>query len=183
MNLLSLFVQHIIANVLFKKTDKLLIAVSGGVDSVVLCDLCFSAGLNFEMAHCNFQLRGEESEADEKFVIELASKYKVKYHVVKFETENYAAENKQNIQLAARNLRYEWFNDILSNDSAITNILTAHHADDNLETILMNFFKGTGINGLKGAPGAKLNAMSRSMVLVSWVERIPPVMVHRSVMA
>ena len=150
MNLLSLFVQHIIANVLFKKTDKLLIAVSGGVDSVVLCDLCFSAGLNFEMAHCNFQLRGEESEADEKFVIELASKYKVKYHVVKFETENYAAENKQNIQLAARNLRYEWFNDILSNDSAITNILTAHHADDNLETILMNFFKGTGINGLKG---------------------------------
>ncbi|MCX6293906.1 MAG: tRNA lysidine(34) synthetase TilS [Sphingobacteriales bacterium] len=150
MNLLSLFVQHIIANGLFKKTDKLLIAVSGGVDSVVLCDLCFSAGLNFEMAHCNFQLREEESEADEKFVIELASKYKVKYHVVKFETENYAADNKQNIQLAARNLRYEWFNDILSNDSAITNILTAHHADDNLETILMNFFKGTGINGLKG---------------------------------
>lgn len=150
MNLLSQFVQNIKANGLFTKTDKLLIAVSGGVDSVVLCDLCFHAGFNFEIAHCNFQLRGEDSEADEKFVIELASKYKVKHHVVKFDTEKYTADNKQNIQLAARNLRYTWFNDILSNDTSITNILTAHHADDNLETILMNFFKGTGINGLKG---------------------------------
>ncbi len=150
MNVLNQFIQHVIANSLFKKTDKLLIAVSGGVDSIVLCDLCFHAGFNFEIAHCNFQLRGEDSEADEKFVIELANKYNVKHQVVKFDTEKYAAEHKQNIQLAARNLRYEWFNDIISNDSSITNILTAHHADDNLETILMNFFKGTGINGLKG---------------------------------
>lgn len=150
LNLLSQFIQHINANGLFKKTDKLLIAVSGGVDSVVLCDLCFHAGLNFEIAHCNFQLRGEDSEADEKFVIELASKYKVKHHVVKFDTEKYAAEHKQNIQLAARNLRYNWFNQILENNTDIKHIVTAHHADDNLETILMNFFKGTGINGLKG---------------------------------
>ena len=150
MNLLSQFIQHVNADDLFKKTDKLLIAVSGGVDSVVLCDLCFHAGFNFEIAHCNFQLRGLDSEADEKFVIELANTYKVKYHVVKFDTEKFGADNKQNIQLAARNLRYKWFNDILSNDTSITNILTAHHADDNLETILMNFFKGTGINGLKG---------------------------------
>lgn len=150
MNLLSQFVHNIKTDDLFKKTDKLLIAVSGGVDSVVLCDLCFHAGFNFEIAHCNFQLRGVDSEADEKFVIELASKYKVKHHVVKFDTEKFAADNKQNIQLAARNLRYSWFNEIISKNSAITNILTAHHADDNLETILMNFFKGTGINGLKG---------------------------------
>ena len=150
MNLLSQFIQHIHADGLFHKTDKLLIAVSGGVDSVVLCDLCFHAGFNFEIAHCNFQLRGDDSESDEKFVIELANKYKVKHHVVKFDTEKFAADNKQNIQLAARNLRYTWFNHILSNDTSITNILTAHHADDNLETILMNFFKGTGINGLKG---------------------------------
>lgn len=150
MNLLSQFIQHILTDGLFKKTDKLLIAVSGGADSVVLCDLCFRAGFNFEIAHCNFQLRGEDSEADEQFVIELASKYKVKHHVVKFDTEKFAADNKQNIQLAARNLRYTWFNDVISNDTTITNILTAHHADDNLETILMNFFKGTGIKGLKG---------------------------------
>jgi HD superfamily phosphodiesterase len=76
LNLLSQFVQNVNANGLFTKTDKLLIAVSGGVDSVVLCDLCFHAGFNFELAHCNFQLRGEDSEADEKFVIELALKYK-----------------------------------------------------------------------------------------------------------
>lgn len=150
MNLLTRFIQHVNADGLFKKTDKLLIAVSGGVDSVVLCDLCFHLGFNFEIAHCNFQLRGLDSEADENFVIELANTYNVKYHVVKFETKKYAAEHKQNIQLAARNLRYTWFNDILSNDDSISYILTAHHADDNLETILMNFFKGTGINGLKG---------------------------------
>lgn len=150
MNLLTQFTQHVNTASLFQKADKLLIAVSGGVDSVVLCDLCFSAGFNFEMAHCNFQLRGEDSEADEKFVVELALKYKVKYHVVKFDTEKYAAEHKQNIQLAARNLRYNWFNEILENNTDIKHIATAHHADDNLETILMNFFKGTGINGLKG---------------------------------
>ena len=150
LNQLSQFTQHVNAAALFQKADKLLIAVSGGVDSVVLCDLCFQAGFNFEIAHCNFQLRGEDSEADEKFVVELAHKYNVKYHVVKFDTEKYAAEQKQNIQLAARNLRYNWFNEILENNTDIKHIVTAHHADDNLETILMNFFKGTGINGLKG---------------------------------
>jgi len=150
LNLLTQFTQHINAAALFQKADKLLIAVSGGVDSVVLCDLCFHAGFNFEIAHCNFQLRGEDSEADEKFVIELAFKYNVKYHVVKFDTEKFATELKQNIQLAARNLRYNWFNEIVENNTDIKHIVTAHHADDNLETILMNFFKGTGINGLKG---------------------------------
>jgi len=150
LNLLTQFNQQINAASLFQKADKLLIAVSGGVDSVVLCDLCFHAGFNFEIAHCNFQLRGMDSEADEKFVIELANKYNVKYHVVKFETEKFAAEHKQNIQLAARNLRYNWFNEILAHNTTIKHIVTAHHADDNLETILMNFFKGTGINGLKG---------------------------------
>jgi tRNA(Ile)-lysidine synthase len=150
LNLLNHFVQHVNAASLFQKADKLLIAVSGGVDSVVLCDLCFHAGFNFEIAHCNFQLRGEDSVADEKFVVELADKYNMKYHVVKFDTEKYAADHKQNIQLSARNLRYNWFNEIVENDTTIKHIVTAHHADDNLETILMNFFKGTGINGLKG---------------------------------
>jgi tRNA(Ile)-lysidine synthase len=116
LNLLTQFTQHVNAASLFQKADKLLIAVSGGVDSVVLCDLCFHAGFNFEIAHCNFQLRGEDSEADEKFVVELAHKYNVKYHVVKFDTENYATEHKQNIQLAARNLRYNWFNEIVENN-------------------------------------------------------------------
>ncbi len=123
----------------------LLVAVSGGVDSVVLCELCKQAGFNFSVAHCNFQLRGDESQRDEQFVKSLSEKYGVPYFVKKFETEQYAQKNKLSIQVAARDLRYEWFNEI-----AIHHILTAHHANDNIETLLMNFFKGTGINGLRG---------------------------------
>ncbi len=123
----------------------LLVAVSGGVDSVVLCELCKQAGFNFSVAHCNFQLRGDESQRDEQFVKSLSEKYGVPYFVKKFETEQYAQKNKLSIQVAARDLRYEWFNQI-----AIHHILTAHHANDNIETLLMNFFKGTGINGLRG---------------------------------
>jgi tRNA(Ile)-lysidine synthase len=134
---------------LFQKNDRLLIAVSGGVDSMVLCELCHLSGFDFEIAHCNFQLRGEDSEADESLVIETAKKYKVKIHATKFDTLTYAAENKTNIQIAARQLRYDWFNTI-AQENNISHILTAHHANDNAETIAMNFFKGTGINGLTG---------------------------------
>lgn len=148
---------------LFQPKDKLLLAVSGGVDSVVLCELCKQAGYDFTIAHCNFQLRGEESERDENFVRELAKKYAVEVLVKKFDTEKYATENKLGIQVAARELRYAWFSELLtkmkpdfnaeaSNDqrTTVNLLLTAHHANDNIETLLMNFFKGTGINGLHG---------------------------------
>ncbi|MBL7703158.1 MAG: tRNA lysidine(34) synthetase TilS [Ferruginibacter sp.] len=142
---------------LFHPKDKLLLAVSGGVDSVVLCELCKQAGYDFSIAHCNFQLRGEESERDENFVRSLGGKYNVEVLVKKFETEKYATENKLSIQVAARELRYSWFNELLSREHIpnsqfpIPNyLLTAHHANDNIETLLMNFFKGTGINGLHG---------------------------------
>jgi tRNA(Ile)-lysidine synthase len=134
---------------LFQKNDRLLIAVSGGVDSIVLCELCHLSGFHFEIAHCNFQLRGEDSKADEILVMETAKKYNVKLHSTKFDTLTYAAENKTNIQIAARQLRYDWFN-VIAKGNAISHILTAHHANDNAETIAMNFFKGTGINGLIG---------------------------------
>ena len=88
MDLLSNFIHNIKRNNLFTAKDKLLIAVSGGVDSVVLCELCRQAGFDFVIAHCNFQLRGEESERDERFVSQLAEKYKVPFHVKKFDTEN-----------------------------------------------------------------------------------------------
>ena len=107
------------------------------------------SGYNFEIAHCNFQLRGEDSEADELLVNDTAKKYNVKLHATKFDTLKYAAENKTNIQIAARELRYEWFNTIALKNN-ISHILTAHHANDNAETIAMNFFKGTGIIGLIG---------------------------------
>ncbi len=126
----------------------LLLAVSGGLDSVVLAELCFRCGLDMEMAHVNFQLRGEESEQDEGFVRELAGRYGKKLHVRKTDTRRYAEEHKLSVQVAARELRYAWFDELIGARPAL--LLTAHHADDNVETILMNFFKGTGIAGLRG---------------------------------
>lgn len=146
----------------------MIIAVSGGVDSVVLCELCKQAGYDFSIAHCNFQLRGEESERDEKFVRDLGEKYKVEIKVKKFETEKFAQENKMSIQEAARELRYRWFAELVRGQESvvriqnsgtpthhstlITHLLTAHHADDSIETVLMNFFRGTGLHGLTGIP-------------------------------
>lgn len=162
MNLLKEFEQYIKQQNLFNAKDKLLLAVSGGVDSVVLCELCRLAGFDFMIAHCNFQLRAAESERDENFVRELGKKYAVEVFVKKFDTEKYAADNKCSIQVAARELRYAWFDEILNdvNNNLVSTtgkqpaiavwLLTAHHANDNIETLLLNFFKGTGISGLHG---------------------------------
>ncbi len=162
-NLLERFKEFVAAEQLFSVGDGLLLAVSGGVDSVVLCDLCHQSNYDFLIAHCNFQLRGEESERDELFVRKLAEKYGKKVLVKKFDTTQYAEEHKLSIQEAARELRYGWFAEILHrkpsnvNDdnsthhsSHITHLLTAHHKDDNIETLLMNFLRGTGIEGLHG---------------------------------
>lgn len=162
------FIEVVKKRNLFTSKDKLLLAVSGGVDSVVLCELCHLAGFDYTIAHCNFQLRGEESHRDEMFVRGIGEKYKVDVKVRKFETEKFAQENKLSIQEAARKLRYEWFDEIVkselskqknsSNADAIhhspftIHLLTAHHADDNNETLLMNFFRGTGLHGLTGIP-------------------------------
>jgi tRNA(Ile)-lysidine synthase len=160
-DLLNKFKQNMKTLDLFSPKDKLLLAVSGGVDSVVLCELCKQAGYDFIIAHCNFQLRGEESERDEKFVRSLSKKYKVEVKVKKFDTERFAEENKMSIQEAARVLRYEWFDELVgSQESGVgsqksqlrTHLLTAHHADDNAETVLMNFCRGTGLHGLTGIP-------------------------------
>jgi tRNA(Ile)-lysidine synthase len=130
---------------------QLLLAVSGGVDSVVLVDLIHKTGFNYQIAHCNFQLRGEESERDEKFVRSLGENYGKEVLVKRFDTQDHAAENKISIQEAARDLRYTWFQEIISGYPSHSNfILTAHHADDNIETLLMHFFRGTGIQGMMG---------------------------------
>ena len=165
MQLLQKFTAFIKKENLFQLKDKLLLAVSGGVDSVVLCELCKQAGYGFEISHCNFKLRGEESERDENFVRDVAKKYDVEIFIKEFETEKYAEEKKISIQVAARELRYEWFYYLIGNKQYAINkkqeynaiqlpianwILTAHHANDNMETLLMNFLKGTGINGLRG---------------------------------
>lgn len=130
---------------------KILIAISGGVDSVVLAHLCKKAGLDISLAHCNFQLRGEESEGDENFVIELADVMDLQIFIEEFETEAYANEKKLSTQMAARELRYHWF-DELCETLQFDYIFTAHHANDNLETVLINFIRGTGLDGLTGIP-------------------------------
>src|SRR6187397_2556266 len=121
MDLLNSFKNFIASNNLFSPKDKLLLAVSGGIDSVVLCELCKQAGYDFEIVHCNFQLRGEESKRDEEFVRKLGEKYKVDVKVKKFDTKKFAEENKMSIQEAARVLRYEWFEEIVNGQLSMVN--------------------------------------------------------------
>ncbi|GGD11831.1 tRNA lysidine(34) synthetase TilS [Hyunsoonleella pacifica] len=149
--MLENFKKHIESNISFLKESKLLIAISGGIDSVVLTHLCYKAGLNISLAHCNFNLRGAESDADEDFVVELAENLEVEVFTQRFDTEKYAQDNKRSIQMAARELRYNWFTE-LADQLKFDYILTAHHADDNLETFLINFTRGTGLEGLTGIP-------------------------------
>lgn len=129
---------------------RLLLAVSGGVDSVVLADLVARSGFDFRIAHCNFQLRGGESERDEQFVRALGVQYGKEVLVQRFDTAAYASEKKISIQEAARELRYDWFHSIAEQQQEPCLIVTAHHADDTIETVLMHLFRGTGIRGLTG---------------------------------
>ncbi|WP_179335961.1 tRNA lysidine(34) synthetase TilS [Winogradskyella costae] len=145
------FNNHIDKNLSILKEGRLLIAISGGIDSVVLAHLCKNLNLNFSLAHCNFNLRAEESNKDEDFVLELAEALDVEIFIQNFDTQAYADENKRSIQMAARELRYDWFKE-LAQQLKFDYILTAHHADDNLETFLINFTRGTGLNGLTGIP-------------------------------
>ncbi|MEO6583654.1 MAG: tRNA lysidine(34) synthetase TilS, partial [Ferruginibacter sp.] len=143
------FKDYISKESLFNSKDRLLVAVSGGVDSIVLCHLCQKAGYQFAIAHCNFQLRGIESDQDSLLVKSIAAGYQVNYFEKNFDTDAYACANKVSTQVAARDLRYAWFKFLLKENN-FNYLLTAHHQDDNVETVLLNFFKGTGIEGLKG---------------------------------
>ncbi|QXP78907.1 MULTISPECIES: tRNA lysidine(34) synthetase TilS [Winogradskyella] len=145
------FKNHIENKLSILKESKLIIAISGGIDSVVLAKLCQSLELNFALAHCNFNLRAKESDKDEAFVVALAEELEVEVFVQNFDTLAYADQNKCSIQMAARELRYDWFAE-LAQQLNYDYILTAHHADDNLETFLINFTRGTGLNGLTGIP-------------------------------
>ena len=140
-----------IARALSHLRGRFLVAVSGGIDSVVLCAAVEQLGLPFDIAHANFQLRGEESVRDEQFVRRLGEQYKADVFVERFDTEQYSIQHKVSIQVAAREMRYEWFHRLMS-AGRHSNVLLAHHADDNIETIAMNFFRGTGITGLTGMP-------------------------------
>jgi len=134
---------------LITEDDKVILALSGGIDSMVLADLLLKAKVEFVAAHCNFHLRGEESDGDEKFVREFAEKYGIQCFVKHFDTEKYASENGISIEMAARDLRYDWFEE-LRQQLGYDKIAVAHHADDQAETFFINLLRGAGLNGLKG---------------------------------
>jgi len=134
---------------LFEDGDLLLVGVSGGIDSVVMVDLLHRAGLAFGIAHCNFKLRGEDSDQDEKFVRTLAARYDKQFFCKQFDTIEFARENGISVEMAARDLRYNWFEEI-RHKNHYDWILVAHHKDDQLETFFLNLVRGTGIGGLTG---------------------------------
>ena len=147
--MLDTFTRFILENKLIAPEAKTLVAISGGVDSMVMADLFRKAGYAIAVAHCNYQLRGEESDQDERFVHELAEHWHIKFYVKRFDTKKYATESGISIQVAARELRYHWFRSLLM-EKGFDKVATAHHLNDALETFLFNFTKGTGIAGLHG---------------------------------
>lgn len=141
--------QHIETNNLLRQTDKIICGVSGGVDSMSLCNLLIDCGFNISIAHCNFSLRDAESDLDESLVRKFAEDKGVKIHTIKFHTKQYAKENDLSTQMAARELRYNWF-EKLCDDEGYNKIAIAHNADDTTETFFINLMRGTGVNGLSG---------------------------------
>jgi tRNA(Ile)-lysidine synthase len=143
------FTDFIEQNKLFKPAGKVLAAVSGGMDSVLMAHLLKAAGYNFSIAHCNFQLRGDDALADQDFCKNLAQQLGVPFFTTNFDTTDYATSHKISIQMAARALRYQWFQQV-KQQHGYDAIALAHHQNDTIETILLNLTRGTGIAGLHG---------------------------------
>jgi len=156
------FQQYIESHCLIGKDERVLVALSGGVDSMVLAELLRRAGYDIAFAHCNFRLRGNESDGDERFVREYAERVGVELFVKHFDTTQFAESQKISIEMAARELRYSWFKElVISNGTQwsekshkqkiipISKIAIAHHADDQIETFFINLLRGSGIKGLK----------------------------------
>lgn len=157
-------------NFLCSKSDIILVALSGGADSVALLRILFELGYNCKALHCNFHLRGKESDRDETFVKELCNKLNIELEIKHFNTTEYATENGISIEMAARDLRYEWFNQCIKQGKG-NYVAVAHHKDDNVETFLINLTRGSGLNGLKGIK-IKNNNIIRPLLNVSRSEII-----------
>lgn len=166
--MLTDFKSHIASHFPSLLKNRVLLACSGGLDSVVLSHLCYASGIDFAIAHCNFRLRGAESDADETFVQQLARQLGAAYFVAHFDTLGYVNQHKVSVQMAARELRYAWFDGLLEENS-FEKVLTAHHLDDNLETFLINLSRGTGIDGLTGIP-EETETMARPLLKYSRAE-------------
>ena len=147
--MLNRFLEYAKQERLFNTASRILLAISGGIDSMVMAFLFREAGVGHEIAHCNFSLRGAESDEDEKFVVSYAQKHNITAHTKRFDTLGYAATERMSVQMAARELRYEWFNSIV-NHEGFDSVAVAHNLDDNVETFLINLIRGTGLSGLTG---------------------------------
>jgi len=143
--------KYIEKHQLLKPNAKVVVGVSGGADSVALLHILMKLGYNCIVAHCNFQLRADESNRDEHFVEQLSATNAIAYRHISFDTKAYAKTHKISIEMAARDLRYEWFSKLLNEEQADA-IAVAHHSDDNVETMLMNLTRGVGLHGLTGIP-------------------------------
>ena len=159
------FLNYIDYHKLFDFESKILLAISGGIDSVCLADLLVKSGYNIEFAHCNFNLRKLESDQDEVFVSNLANKYRIPFHHISFDTNNYASRNKLSVQMAARELRYKWFEKVRQEISA-DYIAIAHNQNDNIETFFINMIKGSGLKGLRAIQN-KNNFIVRPLMFAS----------------
>ena len=180
--MLKKLLNHISEQKLFQPEEKILLAVSGGIDSVVMAHLFRQTEFVFAFTHCNFQLRGNESNEDQTFVEQLAHEYGCPCYTKSFDSAGYAKKHKISIQMAARELRRVWFEELLK-DEKYDVVATAHHLNDSLETVLFNLTKGTGISGLMGIAPRKENYVrplmfaTRDMILkyaksnkISWRE-------------
>jgi len=147
--MLNLFLKYIEENKLVKKGDRILAAVSGGIDSMVMTDLLLKTGLLSGIAHCNFSLRGKDSDDDEEMVRNYAMKHGIPYYSIRFTTAGHAKERGISIEMAARELRYDWF-DKIRTKNGYNSVAVAHNLNDNIETLLLNLIRGTGIAGLGG---------------------------------
>jgi tRNA(Ile)-lysidine synthase len=147
--MLNQFLDYIKDNHLFKKEDKVLLAVSGGIDSMVMADLFIRSGIKSGIAHCNFCLRGRESDKDEELVKNMAALHKIPFYSIRFDTKKYSESKGISIQMAARELRYGWFEET-RRKNRFDVIAVAHNLNDNIETLLINLTRGTGIAGLTG---------------------------------
>ncbi len=157
--MLEQFLNHINENSkLVGSNQKILLAVSGGMDSMVMLDIFRQSSYRIAVAHCNFQLRGKESDEDEKFVKQVCDRFGIAFYTKRFSTTGYAVERKVSIQMAARDLRYSWFDELM-NEEGMDLLATAHHLNDDLETVLLNLVRGTGFDGLIGIPVSNRNVV------------------------
>ena len=149
LNMIDEFKKFIFENNLIKPGDKVLMTVSGGIDSMVMAHLFLKQDYKIGIAHCNFSLRAAESDKDEELVRKFASEHNIPFFTVRFETKTFAKKNRLSVQMAARDLRYKWFEEIRK-ENGYDLIAVAHNLNDNIETLLINLTRGTGLAGMAG---------------------------------